>query len=58
MDHLEIEAGEVKQSSSISRKTVLIDLLAGTVAGITSTWAGYPLDLIKFRMQVSPELTI
>lgn len=32
--------------------------MAGTIAGITSTWAGYPLDLIKFRMQVCPELGI
>jgi Mitochondrial carrier protein len=58
MDHLEFEADEVKAAPPITRKAVLIDLLAGTVAGITSTWAGYPLDLLKFRMQVSPELKI
>ena len=58
MDHLEFEAEEVRASQQITKKAVLIDLMAGTVAGITSTWAGYPLDLIKFRMQVSPEFSI
>lgn len=37
------------QKNNFSRKTVLFDLMAGTVAGITSTFAGYPLDLLKFR---------
>ncbi len=57
MDHLEFEAAEVKKGQ-LSSKAVLIDLIAGTVAGITSTWAGYPLDLMKFRMQVAPELNV
>lgn len=56
MDHVEFEAKEASMGPVITKKAIIIDLLAGTVAGITSTWAGYPLDLIKFRMQVAPEL--
>ena len=58
MDHVEFEGKEVSRGPAITKKAILIDLLAGTVAGISSTWAGYPLDLIKFRMQVSPDFTI
>jgi solute carrier family 25 carnitine/acylcarnitine transporter 20/29 len=57
MDHLEFEADEIRTSQQLTKKAVLIDLMAGTVAGITSTWTGNPLDIIKFRMQVSPEIS-
>ena len=61
VDHLEFEAEQVKhasQADSLSSRTVIIDLLAGTVAGITSTFAGYPLDIVKFRLQMAPRDTI
>jgi hypothetical protein len=58
MDHLEHEVEDLKKSSLMSKRAVFIDLLAGTVAGITSTYAGYPLDLIKFRLQIAPNDTL
>lgn len=35
------------KQGGLSTKSVAIDLTAGTIAGILSTYAGYPLDLIK-----------
>ena len=32
---------------SMSTKAVLNDLVSGTIAGVISTYVGYPLDLIK-----------
>ena len=49
-----LEPRNVAERTKTHTRAVTIDLLAGTVAGITSTYAGYPLDLIKFRLQVSP----
>ena len=40
----------------MSARVIAVDLLAGTAAGITSTFAGYPLDTIKVRLQIKPEL--
>ncbi len=58
MELRELETEELRQNfhqrEAFSKRAVLFDLIAGTVAGITSTFAGYPLDLLKFRQQMAP----
>lgn len=55
MDHItELEAAEDLQKQHkvpppMTTRGIAIDLLAGTVAGITSNYVGYPLDILKFR---------
>jgi hypothetical protein len=62
MELRELETEEVRKhlhhQPQFNRKTIAFDLIAGTVAGITSTYAGYPLDLLKFRLQMAPSMGI